>query len=324
MRRIAMTLTLGVLIAACALPTARAADYPNRPIRMVVPYPAGGVLDSSARIIGRKLGEYLGQQIVIDNRPGASGTLGDAVVARAEPDGYTLLLTSGDFIIMPSLVPAMSFDPYKDLAPIALVGSTPMLVVANINAPFYNVKELIAAAKAAPGSIGYSSPGVGTINNVAGEWLAHAAGIKLLHVPYRGGAPAANGVAAGDVPLGFFSPSSALSLLAAKRVKVIGLTGKRRPEYAPPSWPTLAESGIDIDSVLWNGVFAPAGTPAAILDRLGKELTRAVHDPEIREALNKAGIDAESIVQPAFGERIRSDAARYKDIIEKTGIKISR
>jgi tripartite-type tricarboxylate transporter receptor subunit TctC len=141
---------------------------------MVVPYPAGGVLDSSARIIGRKLGEYLGQQIVIDNRPGASGTLGDAVVARAEPDGYTLLLTSGDFII------------------------------------------------------------------------------------------------------------------------------------------------------IWNGVFAPAGTPAAILDRLGKELTRAAHDPEIREALNKAGIDAESIVQPAFGERIRSDAARYKDIIEKTGIKISR
>jgi tripartite-type tricarboxylate transporter receptor subunit TctC len=324
MRRIVATLALAILIAAGALPAANAADYPNRPIRMIVPYPAGGVLDTSARIIGRKLGEYLGQQIVIDNRPGASGTLGDAVVARAEPDGYTLLLTSGDFIIMPSLVPTMSFDPYKDLAPIALVGSTPMIVVANIDAPFNNVKELIAAAKAAPGSIGYSTPGPGTINNVAGEWLAHAANIKLLHVPYRGGAPAANGVAAGDVALGVISPSSAQSLLDAKRVKVIGLTGKRRPEYAPASWPTLAESGIDIDSVLWNGVFAPAGTPADILARLGKELTHAAHDPDVRKSLNKAGIDAESIVQPAFGERIRSDAARYKDIIEKTGIKINR
>jgi tripartite-type tricarboxylate transporter receptor subunit TctC len=324
MRRIIATWILAILVAAGTLSLGHAADYPNRPIRLIVPYPAGGVLDTSARIIGRKLGEFLGQQMVIDNRPGASGTLGDAVVARAEPDGYTLLLTSGDFIIMPSLVPTMSFDPYKDLAPIALVGSTPMILVANINAPFNNVKELIAAAKAAPGSIGYSTPGAGTINNVAGEWIAHAAGIKLLHVPYRGGAPAANGVAAGDVPLGVISPSSALSLLDAKRVKVIGLTGKRRPEYAPASWPTLAEGGVDIDSVLWNGIFAPAGTPPAILDRLSKELVRAAHDPEVRKALNKAGIDAESIVQPQFGERIRTDAARYKDIIEKTGIKISR
>jgi tripartite-type tricarboxylate transporter receptor subunit TctC len=322
MRRIIVTLAIALLMGAGTLPTAHAADYPNRPIRLIVPYPAGGVLDTSARIIGRKLSEYLGQQLVIENRPGAAGTLGDAMVARAEPDGYTLLLTSGDFIIMPSLVPTMSFDPYKDLAPIAMVGSTPMMVVANINAPFNNVKELIAAAKAAPGTIGYSTPGAGTINNVAGEWLANAANIKLLHVPYRGGAPAANGVAAGDVPLGIIAPSSAQSLLDAKRVKVIGLTGKRRPEYAPASWPTLAESGVDIDSVLWNGVFAPAGTPAAILDRLGKELTRAAHDPEIRKAFNKAGIDTESIVQPAFGERIRSDAARYKDIIAKTGIKI--
>jgi len=323
MRRILTTLGVGVWAATAALSAAHSADYPNRPIRMIVPYPAGGVLDTSARILGRKLSESLGQQIVIDNRPGASGTLGDAVVARAEPDGYTLLLTSGDFIIMPSLVPTMSFDPYKDLVPVAMVGSTPMIVVANINAPFNNVKELIAAAKAAPDSIGYSTPGAGTINHVTGEWIANAASIKLLHVPYRGGAPAANGIAAGDVPLGVISPSSAQSLIDAQRVKVIGLTGKRRPEYAPVSWPTFAESGLPIDAVLWNGVFAPAGTPDSIVSRLGQELARAARDPEVRKLLNKAGIDAESIVQPEFGERIRTDAARYSDIIQKTGIRIN-
>jgi tripartite-type tricarboxylate transporter receptor subunit TctC len=165
---------------------ARAADYPDRPIRMVVPYPPGGVLDTSARIIGRKLSSLLGQQIVIENKPGASGTLGAATVVKADADGYTLLLTTGDLVTMPSLLPAATFDSNKDLLPIAMVGSAPMALVANVNAPFNNAKELVAAAKAAPGAISYGIPGIGTINHVAAEWFFHAAGVKLQAVPYRG------------------------------------------------------------------------------------------------------------------------------------------
>jgi tripartite-type tricarboxylate transporter receptor subunit TctC len=319
-----MKIALGSLLLCAALFGAHAEEYPTRPIHMIVPYPAGGVADVTARIIGQRLGEILGQQIVIDNRPGASGTLGANVVAKALPDGYTLLLTPGDFITMPSLVPPMAFDPHKDLVPIAMVTSNPMIVVANIAAPFNNVKELIDAAKAQPGAIAYSTPGTGTINHVAGEWMAAAANIKLLHVPYRGGPASANGIAAGDVPLGVVSPSSGKALIDGGRVKVIALTGKRRPSSVPASWQTLDENGLAVDAVLWNGLFAPAGTPAAIVNRLDQEVARIMREDRIRTFLSNSGIDADLISQAAFGERIRTDAARYDDIIRQTGIKINR
>ena len=307
-----------------ALLGAHAEEYPTRPIRMIVPYPAGGVADVTARIIGQRLGEILGQQIVVDNRPGASGTLGANAVAKAPADGYTLLLTPGDFITMPSLVPPMAFDPHKDLLPIAMVSSNPMIVVANVAAPFNNVKELIAAAKAQPGNIAYSTPGTGTINHVAGEWMAVAANIKLLHVPYRGGPASANGIAAGDVPLGVVSPSSGKALIEGGKVKVIALTGKRRPSSVPASWQTLDENGLAVDAVLWNGLFAPAGTPAEIVNRLDKEVARVLRDEQVRTLLSNSGIDADLISQAAFGERIRADAARYDEIIRQTGIRIER
>ena len=186
-----------LLLAAPAL----AQTYPTKPIRMIVPYPAGGVADVSARIVAQKLGESLGQQVVIENRAGASGTLGANAVAKAAPDGYTLLLSPGDFVTMPTLLPPMTFDPDKDLVPITMVSRNPLLLVANTGAAFGNVKELLAAAKANPGHIAYSTPGNGTINHLAGEWFAIEGGVKFLHVPYRGGVASANGVAAGDVPV---------------------------------------------------------------------------------------------------------------------------
>ena len=227
-------LKISALIVAvlCNLAGARADDYPTRPIHLIVSYPAGGVADVTARIIGQRLGEMFGQQIIVENRPGASGTVAANVVAKSSPDGYTLLLTPGDFIVMPSLAPQMAFDPSKDLVPIAMVTSTPLIVVANIDAPFNNMKELIAAAKAGPG-IPYATPGTGSIDHVAGEWMAIEAHIKLLHVPYRGGPASANGVAAGDVPLGVVTPSSVKPLIEAGKVKVIALTGKNRPQSAP-------------------------------------------------------------------------------------------
>ena len=324
MRLVTIKALLSALALGATLLAAQAQDYPTRPIRMVVPYPAGGVVDVTARIIGQKLGEALGQQIVIDNRPGASGTLGASAVAKSAPDGYTLLMSPGDFITMPTLVPPMNFDPHKDLVPIMMVSSNPMIVVASAAAPFNNVKELIAAAKANPGSLGYSTPGNGTINHVAGEWMAIAGQIKLLHVPYRGGPASANGIAAGDVPLGVVSPSSGKALIDAGKVKVIALTGVQRPLFAPSTWPTLAENGLQVDAVLWNGLFAPAGTSAAIISRLAEEVSRILRDERVRKLMTDAGIDPEPISQAAFVERIRADAKRFGEIIQQTGIKIDR
>jgi tripartite-type tricarboxylate transporter receptor subunit TctC len=317
---------LGLLMLALLLPAAPAdaQNYPSKPIRMIVPYPAGGVADVSARIVAQKLGESLGQQVVIENRAGASGTLGANAVAKAAPDGYTLLLSPGDFVTMPSLLPPMTFDPDKDLVPITMVSRNPLLLVANTGAAFGNVRELLAAAKASPGNIAYSTPGNGTINHLAGEWFAIEGGVKFLHVPYRGGVASANGVAAGDVPFGVVSPSSGAALVDAGKVKVIALTGAERPSFAPADWPTLAESGLPVDVVLWNGLFAPAGTPPAIVNKLDQEVGRILRDEGVRKLLNAAGIEASAVSQAAFVELIHNEAARYTRIIEKTGIRVER
>ena len=309
-----------LLLAAPAL----AQNYPTKPIRMIVPYPAGGVADVSARIVAQKLGESVGQQVVIENRAGASGTLGANAVAKAAPDGYTLLLSPGDFVTMPTLLPPMTFDPDKDLVPITMVSRNPLLLVANTGAAFGNVRELLAAAKANPGNVAYSTPGNGTINHLAGEWFAIEGGVKFLHVPYRGGVASANGVAAGDVPFGVVSPSSGAALVDAGKVKVIALTGAERPSFAPADWPTLAESGLPVDVVLWNGLFAPAGTPPAIVNKLDQEVGRILRDEGVRKLLNAAGIEAAPISQAAFVERIHDEAARYTRIIDKTGIRVER
>jgi tripartite-type tricarboxylate transporter receptor subunit TctC len=321
MATIAMTLS-SRQVSAQAL--TQASNFPTRPVHVIVPWPPGGVIDTAARIIGQKLGEELGQQIVIENRPGASGTLGAGAVAKSESDGYTLLLTSGDLVTMPSLLPPTTFDANKDLAPIAMVGSAPPMLIAGVSAPFNNMKELVAAAKAKPGSISYGTPGIGTINHIAAEWAFNAADIKLTMVSYRGTAQMVNGVAAGDVPLGIATPSSTISLIEAKKIKPIALTSKRRPSFLPASWPTVAESGYDVDALLWIGVFAPVGTPAPIIERVASGLAVATKDKGVREHLNTTGIEAETMGQPEFGEYIKTDTARYADILKRTGIKISR
>lgn len=319
-------LRLSALLVAvlCSIAGARADDYPTRPVRLIVSYPAGGVADVTARIIGQRLGEIFGQQFVVENRPGASGTLGSNVVAKSAPDGYTLLLTPGDFIAMPSLAPQMAFDPNKDLLPIAMVTSTPLAVVAKVDAPFNDVKGLIAAAEARPGGIAYATPGTGSIDHVAGEWMAIEAHIKLLHVPYRGGPAAAEAVAAGDVPLGVATPSSVKALIDSGKVKVIALTGKKRPESLPASWKTLDESGLAVDAVLWNGLFAPTGTPHDIVEKLEDAVTRVLAEAKVKALLNAQGIDAEVVTGAAFAERIRSEIARYNEVLRLTGIKIDR
>ena len=321
MRTAITRVVIGVLLlGACAL-AASAQTYPTRPIRFIVPFPPGGVADVTARLIGQKLTEVLGQQAVIENRPGASGVLGADVVAKATPDGYTLLLSTGDFITTPTLMPKMAFDPEKDLIPITLIATAPLLLGAHVGGSINSVNDLLAQAKAEPGRIAFSSPGTGTINHLAVEWLAIEGNIKLLHVPYRGGAPAATAVAAGDVPIGAMTPSSAQSLIDAGKVKTIALMTAQRPAFAP-DWPTLADSGMAVDAALWVGLFAPAGTPQAIVQRLDTEVVRILQDAAVRKRLNDLGTEAAALSQAAFAERIRRDAERYAKIIEQTGIKV--
>ena len=203
-----------------------AQDYPNRPIRLVVPYPPGGGMDVTARAIGQNFGEILGQQFVMEFRPGASGTIGAETVARAAPDGYTLLLIPSDFVTAPSIMPRMNFNPTKDLAPLAMVSDNPMIVVASGTAPFSDVKGWLDAAKASPDGIAYATPGSGTLDHVIGEWIGVTAHVKLFAVPYKGGVEAAAAVVAGDVPVGIVStPSIYPGLTSAGKVKVIAFDG---------------------------------------------------------------------------------------------------
>jgi tripartite-type tricarboxylate transporter receptor subunit TctC len=308
------------LLAAPAANHARAQTYPDRPVRVVVPFPAGGVADAVARIVAQKLGDSLGQNLVIENRTGASGTLGAAAVAKSTPDGYTLLMTTGDFLTMQGVMPPMPFDPMKDLTAIAMLAVSPLVLAANPESGIASVKDLVAAAKARPGAIAYSSPGLGTVNQLAVEWVALDAGIKLLHVPYRGGAPAATAVATGEVQIGAVTPSSAGGLIQADKVKVVALMTKQRPSFTP-DWPTVAEAGLDVDAALWVGLFAPAGTPATIVDQLDSQVRKVLQAPDVRAQLNTVGTDPSPISQAAFVQRIKADAAHYSRIIQSIGLR---
>jgi tripartite-type tricarboxylate transporter receptor subunit TctC len=315
---------LAILAFSPAHAPAQAQTYPTRTIRFIVPFPAGGVADVTARVISQRLGEALGQTIVVENRPGASGTLGVDTVTKATPDGYTLLFTTGDFITTPTLMPKMNFDPYKDLIPIVQVATSPLILGAHASGSIGSVKDLVSQAKGDPGKIAYSSPGNGTINQLAVEWLGIEAKLKFLHVPYRGGAPAAVAVAAGDVPIGALTPSSMQPLLEAGKIKVLALMTKQKPAFASPDWTTLAEQGFPVDAALWVALFAPTGTPQAIVDRLDQEVLRILKDEAVRKRLNQLGTEASGISQKVFVDRIRTDAARYLDVIKQTGVKVDQ
>jgi tripartite-type tricarboxylate transporter receptor subunit TctC len=301
--------------------SAQAQNYPTRPIRFIVPFPAGGIADVVARVTGQKLGELLGQQVVIENRPGASGTLGADAAAKATPDGYTMLLTTGDFITTPTLMPPMAFDPQKDLIPITMIAAGPLMLAANAQSSINSVQDLIAQAKAEPGKIAYSSPGNGTINHLAVEWVAIEAGLKLLHVPYRGGVPAAIGVAAGDVPIGALTPSSAAPFIESGKVRILALMTRQKPTFVA-QYPSAAEQGLAVDAALWVGLFAPAGTPPAIVSRLNDAVAKILQDESVRKRLNDVGTEASHISEAAFAERIKVDAERYLKVIQQVGIKI--
>ena len=319
--RFAVGLMLSAILALGALP-ASAQSYPSRNIRVIVPFPAGGVADIGARLVSQKLAEALGQPAVIENRAGASGTLGVDAVTKSPPDGYTILITTGDFITVPTLMPKTTYDPYKDLIAVTRIATVPLLLLAHPGSGVDTVKQVIEKAKAEPGKLAFGSPGHGTINQLAVEWFALEAGIKLLHVPYRGGAALVNGLAAGDTALGVTTFTSVKGLVDAGKINVPAVLSRSRPSFLQ-QWPTMADSGLNVEASLNIGLYVPAGTPSAIVSRLDAEMLQILKDEALRKRFVELGMDVTPVSQAALAERIRSEAARFKTVIEQTGVKLN-
>jgi tripartite-type tricarboxylate transporter receptor subunit TctC len=318
-----MRMLVAVLSAVCLSLAAGASaqDYPSKPVRILVPFAPGGAVDTTARILTSKMTERLNWQFVVENRPGGNGFIATTAAAKAAPDGYTLLMAhTGEFSVNPALFKDVPYDFDRDFVAITMVSDGPMLYLANSQAPFNNLKELVAAAKAKPGSISWSSAGNGSINHLAGEWLAQAARIQLVHVPYKGGAPAATAVAAGDVQFGVIALPGATPHLKSGRAKVAGITtGKKWPPE--PSWSTPRDAGLDVDASIWSGLFAPKGTPQPIVDRLNAEVRKTLEQPDVRSRLGDAGFEAAGMSQADTVARIRKDLDRYREIVKAAGVK---
>ena len=297
--------------------------YPNRPIRLVIPFAPGGVTDTSGRIIADHLSKKLGQQVVPDNRPGASGNIGSQIVATAEPDGYTLLLVlDGTFVINPYVYQKVPFDPVNDFAPIGKIGDSTFILVAHPGVKARTLREVIALSKTQPNGLAYGSSGSGSIAHIAGELLKQRSGANLTHVPYKGGGPAVADVLGGHIPLAFASAASIQAHIKSGKVNAIAVpSGKRSPQF--PELPTFAENGVpgfDINS--WVGIVAPAKTPKPILDQLNAALNAALNDPEVRNKLAVSGIGATPGSAGAFGEVIKNELALYGPVVQAAGIKV--
>jgi tripartite-type tricarboxylate transporter receptor subunit TctC len=303
---------------------AAAQDYPNRLIRIVVASGAGGPVDITARVIAAKLSETWKQAVIVENRVGASEIIGTEVVSKAKPDGYTLLVVANPFTVNPAVFAKLPYDPVKSFTPVTMLTQTPMAIVANPKAPFNSIKELIAAAKAKPGDIPWASAGVATMNHITGEQFASETGIKVLHVPYKDGSPAAaNGVISGDTQYGIVGLASALPFLQSGRLKALAVTTEKRTALAP-DLPSLAELGVPgIDAAVRVGMYAPAGTPKEIVTKLNAEVNRILQDPTARKQLANLGADPYGHTTPEQHEAIiRRIAVQIAGIVKQADIKL--
>jgi tripartite-type tricarboxylate transporter receptor subunit TctC len=297
-----------------------AQNYPAKPVKIVVPWPAGGGTDTVARIVGQKLSEALGQPFVVENRPGATGMIGAEFVVKSAPDGYTLMAATPPLIYTPSLYPTLRYDPLADFAPISMLVMMPNFLVVNPALPAKSVKELIALAKAHPGKLTYASSGTGSGGHLVAELFKQRAGITMLHVPYKGTAPAVNDTVAGQADLMFADPSS-IGLIRAGRLRALAVTASRRA-YALPEVPTLIESGLPQFDV-WNWYFmvAPAAVPRETIQRLNAEIVRVLQQPEVKDHLTGLGLDPASSTPQALADFMRSERDRWAALIRSAGIK---
>jgi tripartite-type tricarboxylate transporter receptor subunit TctC len=299
---------------------AQAQPYPSKPIRFVVPYPAGGPLDTVARLLGQKVSESTHQPVIVDNKPGAGGNIGADAVAKAPGDGYTILMGAvATHAINPTLYASIPYDAIRDFSPVTQVAATPNVLVVHPSVPASNVRELIAYAKANPGKLNFGSGSTGSAGHLAGELFKTMAGVDMTHVPYKGAAPAMNDLIGGQIQLMFDNLASSLSQVRAGRVRALAVTTAKRSGLAP-ELPTIAESGLPgFDISTWFGIFVPAGTPHEIIDRLHAEFTKALAAPGIREKMLNLGAEPVGSKPEEFAMYIRTEADKYARVIKASG-----
>ena len=309
-------------IAAFAATAAFAQSYPNHPVRMIVPFAPGGATDIIARTVGQKLSEKLGQPVIIENKPGAGTTIGNAEVAKAKPDGYTLLFAPTPFVISQVIYPTLPYDPKKDFTPVSLLATSNFILVANPAVGAKSIAELVAMAKAKPGSLTFCSAGNGTVPHLAGELFKLRAGVDIIHIPYKGGGPAIIDLVGGQVNMMFATPIEVSQQVQAGRLRVLGATSQKRlPAF--PDVPTLAESGYPgFEVASFFGVLAPAGTPPEIVNRLANDLASVMALPDVRERFAAQSAEANVQGPEAFARFLTTERDKWADIVKRSGAKV--
>jgi tripartite-type tricarboxylate transporter receptor subunit TctC len=310
------------LLALSVATHAAAQSYPTKPITIVVPYPPGGPTDIVARLVGQKLGERVGQQVIIDNRPGAGGNVGAALVARAAPDGYTLLLGTTAHAINPSVFASLNYNIVKDFSPVVLLTSLPLVVVTNASVPAKNIQELIALAKSKPDQLAYASSGNGQSTHLAAELFKTMAGVSMTHVPYKGSAPALADLAGGQVAVMFDTMLSAMPQVKGGRLRALAVTTATRSSAAA-NLPTVAESGVPgYEAVAWSGLLAPAQTPADIVTKLNTEINAILAQPDVRKRLLTDGADPVGGSAEQFSAHVVKEVQKWAAVAKTSGAKV--
>jgi tripartite-type tricarboxylate transporter receptor subunit TctC len=319
-RLLALAFALSIALAAGA---ARADDYPSRPIKLIVPYAAGGGADSVARIVAKRVGETIGQTIVIENRGGAGSIIGTELVNKSDPDGYTLLLgQSGPISINPAVYKKLPYDPLKDFAPVTMTTAYPYIMVVNPVLGVKTLQQFVALAKSKPDELNYGTTGVGAANHLVTELFDSKAGIKMTHIPYRGTALAVTDLIAGQVQVVFADPISALPHINAGTLLALAVTSKERSPVAP-AVPTISESGYPgFDAIAWHGILAPANTPPAIIRKLNAEIVAALKEPETRAVLEKQAMQTVGSSPEDFAAFIRRDIAVWKEVADQAKVEV--
>jgi tripartite-type tricarboxylate transporter receptor subunit TctC len=315
---VSVVVALSVVFAA----PARAQTYPSKPIHILIPYAPGGIADIAARILGAKLTEAWGQQVVVENKPGGNGFIAMTAAAKAAPDGYTLVMaTGGDVAINPALFKDMPYDVQRDLAPIAMVSDAPLVLAVHGAAPYKSVAEVLAAAKAQPGRLSVATPGNGSINQIVLEWMALNTDTKFQHIPYKGGAPASAALAGGDIPFGVLASSSVAPHVKSGRIRVLAVTMAKRSKLSP-EWPTLQEEGVkEVDASNWTALFAPKGTPQPILDKLNAEVVKILNEADVKERFAGGGVDTIPSSPAELNARVNQEFERFGAIVQKANIR---
>ena len=322
MHRVLSATALAAVLAAMWPAYAADQHYPTKPVRLINPFAPGGPVDLVGRTVAQELSKQWGQPVVVDNRPGAGTTLGAGLVARATPDGYTLLVTSVSTVVAASVYPNLPFDAAKDFAPVAVLAQTPLMFGVHPSVAAKSVQDFLALARAKPGQIRYGSAGQGTITHLSGELLKSVTKIDLVHVPYKGGAPSVAATTAGEVQAVFDQSAALLPQVKAGKLRALGMTSAKRVEIAPDV-PTFIESGVpNFEVIVWNAILAPAGVPRGVMDTLNAHINRALKQPEVRDRLIGLGLTPVGGTSAEFSALYKNEVSRWRKVSKEAGVKI--